>query len=133
MARWRWCRGGFTKRDIVDGIKSILFYRPAGNNDRLVYQSKANRMTTGCRREACAGPNCCADAVIEPLVKVYACTTTGFFAATGFRLDTACIQDGTDNEFVETSRGSGAIVKLEWGPMPASENAWKVNFRGNPP
>jgi hypothetical protein len=34
MARWRWCGGRVTKGDIVNGIKSILFYRPAGNNDK---------------------------------------------------------------------------------------------------
>ena len=35
MARWRWCGGRITKRDVVNGIKSILLYRPAGNNDKM--------------------------------------------------------------------------------------------------
>ena len=39
----------------------------------------------------------------------------GHFAPSGFGPGTACIQDGTDHEFAKTSRGSGAIVKLEMG------------------
>lgn len=43
MARWRWCRGRVTKRNIDNIIKSILVCRPTRNHNWSLHQSEIIR------------------------------------------------------------------------------------------